>query len=433
MRIMDRTWIWISTGPMPDLKVNPDVSATPNAEITKSAKPIGTDEATEKDKAPHKTLNEKIDLQYKKVQSEAKKLTKRRRELRKEDPLNNGSDSSDDSIDEKTPKRARINGGIKPRKRKNKKNEVFKQADGKSKRLYTCSDSEQDAEGHDPTGNARTRKRAKLSKSKRNFADYIQRGPADGFQSRSLVRPADALLEIPMTGGKQLKYQVPFHREREANEIFAILHLGDNREGLDSEIYQKRYRQIVTHLKEKYNIKGECFISYTDPDGTNLVILDGEDINFISDPSFLLGAGNEKAPPTVSKFAKTAPNASNLTRIRYRNRITMTQARPTNHTTVSPWNVSPVEDLSKFSSLDDFLKTLLKGNNWEHWYPNLLTIKYIATKTVTTRDEPGPEARYDLLEENEFKELKSKPGQTICIEISKSYEGEAVSSPPRDF
>lgn len=416
---MNRIWVWISIAN----HKSPDVEATDIDTDTDVHTDIETEIGanTNEGLISDKTLNNRIDLQYKKIQLEAGKLTKRRRELRKKDPLNDGPDSSDDSIDERAPKRVRTSGGIKPRKRKNKNNETCKQADGKSKRLYTYSDSEQDSEGHDPTGNSRTKKRVKLSKSKENFMSYIQRGPADGIHSRSLVRPDDDLLGALMTNRQQLRYQAPFNKKRKVVGDAVVVQLGDRREHLDKAIFKKGYYRIAVHLKEKYSLEEGFTLEYATVSNPDLAILDSEGAfsSFSNDLSILECEGTIHITPLPT--VELPFIMLDKTRIRSRNCVVMTEAKPTGDTITHayPWIVSPIEDISKFSSLDEFLKALLKGNDWEQWYPNLLTIWFAST----------PEAghRYILLTEDELKKLKLKPRRTLWFEIRKNYEGAAVS------
>lgn len=422
---MDRVWVWISVhrGNKETPVVDPpeatdaDADADADADVDTDID-IATDieididaEANER-LILHQTLNDKIDLQYKKIQLEAVKLTKRRRELRNRDPQNDQRDSSDDSIDEKASKRARTSGGIKPRKQKNKKNETYKRANGKSKRLYAYSDSEQDSEGHDPTGNFRTMKRVKFSKSKDNFTSYIQRGPADGFQSRSLVRPDDDLLGALMTNRQQLRYQAPFNKKRKVVGDAVVVQIGDRREPLDKAIFRNGYYRIVVYLREKYALEEESILEYSTVDNPDLTTLDSEAAfaAFTSDLSILECEGTIHITPPTRIVLDT-------TRIHSRNRVVMTKSEPI-MTYEYPWNISPIEDISKFPSLDEFLKTLLKGNDWEQWYPNLLTIWFASTPEA----EPQP-----ILTEDFFKKLQSKPRQTIWFEIRKDYDGAVVS------
>lgn len=414
---MDRVWVWISVDrgiketPVvdPPEATNADVAADVDTDID-----IDIDIDAKANEGPilHQTLNNKIDLQYKKIQLDAVKLTKRRRELRNRDPLNGRRDSSDDSIDEKASKRART-GGIKPRKKKNKDNETYKQVDGKSKRLYVYSDSEQDSEGHDPTGNCRTMKRVKFSKSKDNFTSYIQRGPADGFHSRSLVRPDDDLLGALMTNRQQLRYQAPFNKKRKVVGDAVVVQIGDRREHLDKAIFRKGYYRILVYLREKYALEEESILEYSTGDNPDLTALDSEAAfaAFTGDLSILACEG------TIHITPPPTPIILDTTRIRSRNRVVMTKSEPI-MTYEYPWNISPIEDISKFPSVDEFLKTLLKGNDWEQWYPNLLTIWFGSM----------PEAESQaILTEDLFKKLQSKPRQIIWLEIRKDYDGAVVS------
>lgn len=431
MRLMNRTWVWISIlhlrvpvyEPPKTTSTSTDTDTDTDTDINIDTD-IGNGTDTNERSILLKTLDDKIDLQYKRIQLEAGKLTKRRRELRKKDPLNDGPDSSDDSIDEKAPKRARTSGGIKPRKQRNKKNETYKQADGKSKRLYTYSDSEQDSEGHDPTGNVRTKKRVKLSRSKENFMSYIQRGPADGFQSRSLVRPDDDLLGAPMANGQQQKYQAPFmiNKKRKVAGDAVVVQLGDRREHLDKAIFKKGYYRIVVYLKERYTLEEGSILEYTTANSPDPTILDSEEAfaNFSND--LIESEGTIHVTPSLAAPKPTPATFLLTTRIRYRNCVVMTEAKPNNYTKNYPWNISSIKDVSEFSSFDDFMKALLKGNEWEQWYPNLLTVWCT----------PTPEIGYILFTEDEFKKLKSKPKQVVWVEIRKNYEGTAVSSSPRE-
>lgn len=399
IELMDRTWVWISSGRKPAPGAIPKLKATPTPSDTSEDIPTDPDSDTDTDKendadqendtdqgrdatqgkdtdednltddttegeteVPRKLLYQRVEDHYTTVQLEARDLTKRRRELRKRDPLNMGPDSSDDSIDENMAKRLRTSSGVRPRKSKNKRNRTYKLADGRSKRLYPCSDSERDAGGHDPTGNARTAKRARASNSKKNFTSYIQRGPARGRQSRNLIIPVDTLLATSMPNRQQLTYQAPFYPL----------------------LKPKRGTFTTTPLTTKIN----------------------KNVTF---------------------------DAPNTTRIRFRNRVNMTKASPIIHTEAFPWNESPIENICIFNSLDDFLKALLKGNNWEQWYPALVRPTYIVIESFRY-DSDVDELIFNPLDENEFNQLKTlinlAPRHTILIEIVKDYESKKVSRPP---
>lgn len=463
MKIMDRTWIWISTQQVVNLSVDPILTGVPgdndpfsDSEIPTSPDTTDIDRSntlnqesdTDADNSGgeddigadilRKALNKRIGIQYNRVQSETEKATKRRRELRNKDPLNGGPDSSDDSVDGNISKRIRTNSGVRPRKSKNKRNEIYRLAVGGSKRLYPCSDSEQEAEGYD---NSRVPKRARVSGSKKNFTIYIQRGPAKAHQSRDLIRPADTLLNTLMVDRQHMTYQAPFYIDR---TVGLIVDIDNQKETFDQNIFTQRFEDILASVSLKY--PGRKFImEYTTVNNLGPFRLD-DSASYDKLRALLLAlpASERAGMFTVTSSSKNrrtgktvAFSLPGVTRIRFRNRVTMTQACPVMHTEAFPWNESPISDISNFVNLDAFLRALLKGNDWEQWYPDLVRPTYTVIQTAAADDEPESDMIFYPLNEREFKKLKDlvelAPKQTISIEIVKDYEANPVRPPITHF
>lgn len=455
MRIMDRTWIWISTEPAANPFGAPIFTAIPgegdpvsdseiptSPDTTDRGNTLNQESDTDADISPNenmvggvetfrKALNKKIALQYNRVQSGAERAAKRRRELREKDPLNAGPDSSDDSVDESLLKRIRMSGGIRPRKSKNRRNEIYRLPDGRSKRLYPCSDSEQDLEDY---GNARAPKRARVSDSKKNFTVYIQRGPARAHQSRDLIRPADTLLNTLMPDRQQLTYQAPFYINR---TMGLVVNINGQKEIFDQDIFTRGFENIMAYVFAKHPGK-EFTLEYTTVNDLGPFRLDNsEEYEKLKTFILTLPAAERAGMLTITYTEKRRSGKKvtfslpSVTRIRFRNRVTMTRACPVMHTEAFPWNESPIgSDICNFASLDDFLRALLKGNDWEQWYPDSVRPTYTVIQTAAADDEPESELIFYPLNENEFRNLKKlielAPKQIISIEIVKDYEAKLV-------
>lgn len=197
---------------------------------------------------PQATLDERTDIQYQKVPLLAERLTKRRRELRKLDLKNFRADSSDDSIDEYMA--SNVLSGIRPRKRRNVRNNNNKLPTGALKRLYVLSDSERDEEGHDPSGGVRVRKRIKLSNSEQNYSLYAHRGLAMGRQSRDLIRPDNSLLYVPMENKQMQNYQTYCSKRLRSARVLIVCKDKEEKV-LEKRIFEGGYQRIVRYLSEE--------------------------------------------------------------------------------------------------------------------------------------------------------------------------------------
>lgn len=311
LKLMGRTWVWISRpqlgpGPKRDgiklgpglkgdgIKLGPGLKGdgikldsglegdgteggtsvdTPRITPGKITPGPETDERSEKDQVARPGLNIRVCTKYKEIQLETLRLKERREGLRKLDTLNRLRESSDDSIDE--PKMAfRPLGGIKPRTKKSKRSRIHKQPDRQSKKIYPYSDSENDSAGHDPTGAARSNKRVRLSQSVENLTLYIQKSPPEKVPHlRSLVRPADTLLNKQMSKGQLSSY---YQDTPSINGAVVNILTGDKPYNLNISIFRRGYQGIVQHLKEKDILEEGGSLWYITPKRPARMKLDSE-------------------------------------------------------------------------------------------------------------------------------------------------------------